>query len=207
MAKIICIANRKGGVGKTTIATNLLIGFQQKGKTILIDTDEQQSSMRWSKQRNDINSEYIGSDLLDRLEQLDSEYDYILIDLAGRDSSLFREALLVADLLIVPTAASLFDLELMYYMQEKLIEQKIRNAQIKAVILINKVNSRSTELPEAIEYLDQFKEVLPTLSSYLSERKIYRDAVVESKSVLELKNQKAKTEIDSLLSEISTYIS
>ena len=63
-----------------------------------------------------------------------------------------------------------------------------------------------TEL-EAIEYLDQFKEVLPTLSSYLSERKIYRDAVVESKSVLELKNQKAKTEIDSLLSEISTYIS
>lgn len=80
--------------------------------------------MRWSKQRNDINSEYIGSDLLDRLEQLDSEYDYILIDLAGRDSSLFREALLVADLLIVPTAASLFDLELMYYMQEKLIEAK-----------------------------------------------------------------------------------
>ncbi|MBP9949892.1 MAG: ParA family protein [Negativicutes bacterium] len=207
MAKIICIANRKGGVGKTTIATNLLIGFQQKGKTILIDTDEQQSSMRWSKQRNDINSEYIGSDLLDRLEQLDSEYDYILIDLAGRDSSLFREALLVADLLIVPTAASLFDLELMYYMQEKLIEAKNTNAQIKAVILINKVNSRSTELPEAIEYLDQFKEVLPTLSSYLSERKIYRDAVVESKSVLELKNQKAKTEIDSLLSEISTYIS
>ena len=157
MAKIICIANRKGGVGKTTIATNLLIGFQQKGKTILIDTDEQQSSMRWSKQRNDINSEYIGSDLLDRLEQLDSEYDYILIDLAGRDSSLFREALLVADLLIVPTAASLFDLELMYYMQEKLIEAKNTNAQIKAVILINKVNSRSTELPEAIEYLDQFK--------------------------------------------------
>ena len=207
MDKIICIANRKGGVGKTTIATNLLIGFQQKGKTILIDTDEQQSSMRWSKQRNDINSEYIGSDLLDRLEQLDSEYDYILIDLAGRDSSLFREALLVADLLIVPTAASLFDLELMYYMQEKLIEAKNTNAQIKAVILINKVNSRSTELPEAIEYLDQFKEVLPTLSSYLSERKIYRDAVVESKSVLELKNQKAKTEIDSLLSEISTYIS
>lgn len=207
MAKIICIANRKGGVGKTTIATNLLIGFQQKGKTILIDTDEQQSSMRWSKQRNDINSEYIGSDLLDRLEQLDSEYDYILIDLAGRDSSLFREALLVADLLIVPTAASLFDLELMYYMQEKLIEAKNTNAQIKAVILINKVNSRSTEPPEAIEYLDQFKEVLPTLSSYLSERKIYRDAVVESKSVLELKNQKAKTEIDSLLSEISTYIS
>ena len=42
----------------------------------------------------------IHSDLLEKLEQLDKEYEYILIDVAGRDSTIFREALLVSDTLI-----------------------------------------------------------------------------------------------------------
>ena len=41
MAKIFCIANRKGGVGKTTLATNLVVALNNKGKSILIDCDEQ----------------------------------------------------------------------------------------------------------------------------------------------------------------------
>ena len=44
MAKIICIANRKGGVGKTTLATNLAVALNNKCKSSLIDADEQQSA-------------------------------------------------------------------------------------------------------------------------------------------------------------------
>ena len=44
MAKIICVANRKGGVGKTTLATNLAVALNNKGKSILLDADEQQSA-------------------------------------------------------------------------------------------------------------------------------------------------------------------
>ena len=201
MAKIICIANRKGGVGKTTLATNLAVALNNKGKSILVDADEQQSASKWAKQRNDIQCIGVHSDILTKLEEIDSKYDYILIDVAGRDSTIFRESLLVANTLIVPTQPSLLDLDVLEYMQDKIMTARKINSDLNAYILINRASPRSNELPDAIDFIkdfDQFK----LLKTVLFERKQFRDAIIESKSVTEMNASKAKDELNSLIIEL-----
>lgn len=201
MAKIICVANRKGGVGKTTLATNLAVALNNKGKSILIDADEQQSAFKWANQRNDIKCLTVHSNLLEQLEQLDKDYEYILIDVAGRDSTIFREALLVSDTLIIPTQPSLLDLEVLTYMQEKVKIARKTNENLNAYVLINRAAVRTTELKDAIEFIadfDQFK----LLKTVLFERKQFRDAIVESKSVTEMNASKAKDELNQLIIEL-----
>ena len=201
MAKIICVANRKGGVGKTTLATNLAVALNNKGKSILIDADEQQSAFKWANQRDDIECITIHSDLLEKLEQLDKEYEYILIDVAGRDSTIFREALLVSDTLIVPTQPSLLDLQVLDYMQEKVKTAKQTNKNLKAYVLINRAAVRTTELKDAIEFIAEFDQ-FKLLKTVLFERKQFRDAIVESKSVTEMNASKAKDELNQLIIEL-----
>ena len=204
MALIITIANRKGGVGKSTIATNLAVSLAKNGKTLLVDADEQKSAFNWNEYRQEkLNAIFVLDNLIDTLEPLNTQYDYIVIDVAGRDSQILRESLLISDKLIIPTQASIVDLEVLEYVSGKVTQAHENNPELTASVVINKAptNYRNTEAEQAQAYIAQFP-TLKLLDTIIHDRKAFRDGFVESLTVSELNDPKAKDEIDQLVKEI-----
>ena len=53
--QIILIGGEKGGVGKSTITTNIAVEMSyRKAEVIIIDTDPQKTSINWIDRRNEL---------------------------------------------------------------------------------------------------------------------------------------------------------
>lgn len=194
MTVIFTVANRKGGVGKTMLATNLAVALSNKGKTLLVDTDEQGSADAWNKHRTSkLYAVNVFDGLIDALEPIYQDYDFILIDVAGRDSKMLREALLICDKLVVPTQASLLDLEVIPYFYQKVQEVKKDNTDLQAYAVINKAptNPKNNEIAEAKAYLADYP-IFKLTNTVIHDRKQFREAIVESLSVTEMGAVKPK---------------
>ncbi len=204
MAQIFTIANRKGGVGKTTLATNLAVALSNKGKTLLVDTDDQKSAYNWNEYRQEkLNSISVIENLGKTLQPLNDEYEFILIDIAGRDSEVFREALLISDKLIVPTQASILDLELLPYIADKVTTAHKLNPDLKAYIVINRANAnpKNNEVSEAKKFIAKYP-IFKLLNTVIHDRKQFRDAIIGGLSVSEMGSSKANDELNKFLIEV-----
>lgn len=134
----ILFGMKKGGCGKTTTATQLAAMFAASGKkTLLVDTDENQSAMQFRQNRPDTVAPFQAVGITTPSIRTDLEgfdHDVIVIDSGGRDSKVFRAALLASDFFILPVQASEYDIRLL---EETLsILQECRDIKpIKAAIL------------------------------------------------------------------------
>lgn len=156
---IILICSQKGGVGKTTLATNAASVFANRGESVLIiDADKQASATVWIDTRNQSQQDRPKIKLIqlfgDLSDLIPNNYDKIIIDVAGLDSIELRSSLAMADIVIVPTCPFMFELSTIRRISVIVHEEQQINPNLKAfcVITIAPTNSRAFT-NEAIDFL------------------------------------------------------
>lgn len=111
--RLVC-CNLKGGTGKTTSAVYLAVGLARRGgRTLLVDADPQGSALTWQGSVEDFPVLTVALPqpvLHRRLDQLAHGYDHVVVDCPPQHDAIVRSALLVADVVVMPMAPSLMDL-------------------------------------------------------------------------------------------------
>jgi chromosome partitioning protein len=112
--KVISVLNHKGGVGKSTFATNICAYYANKGNNVLLgDFDVQQSSYNWNMLRPSsvpqieiMEFEENGSP-----KKPKNNIDYVVIDSpAGIRSDALHRLVYMSDKIITPIKPSSFDI-------------------------------------------------------------------------------------------------
>ena len=204
---IVVVGGVKGGTGKTTIATNLTVMRSSVGKKVLLtDADEQKSSSLFSAQRDGlgIETKWVtiqlgGTDLRKQIMRLKPDYDDIIIDVGGRETTSQRSALSVADIYILPFNPASYDIWTIGQVNTIISDMKTLNDKLKAIAFINRADPRGTDNEEAISILQECKE-FECLKFTIGNRKTFRTSSGEGLSVTEVKNpdKKAVQEITEL---------
>jgi len=202
---IILIASQKGGVGKSTLATNFVSVLSQQNKDVLLlDADRQNTSSEWETERRLLHSDakriacvqkYGAID--DTLDDLAKRYEYVIVDAAGRDSEEMRTAMLVCDIVLMPFRPSQADLNTLPTMNEFVRNSRRINPKMiaNAVINIAPTNSRIKEIEQSLMLLNGFTDI-DLLKTIIYDRKVYRDAYSEGLGVVEM-NGRSDSEIAS----------
>ena len=202
---IYTIGGIKGGCGKTTVATNLIILMAAEGRDVLlVDADDQETATdftAWRNQTTQGNTGYTAIQLTGdavRTETLKlvSKYDDIVIDTGGRDTTSQRAALTVTDTYLVPFIPRSFDMWTLEKVVRLVEEIRSVNPQLKAFAFLNRADPRGVDNQEAANYLAD-NDTLTFLNAPLGDRKAFSNAASQGLAVTELKptNQKAVEEI------------
>ena len=197
---IIVVGAEKGGVGKTSIATNIAaLAAADDIEVLLLDTDAQGSSSAWVRIRNEekitprIPVLTIPESPLTELSYLAPKSDLVIIDIGAQNYTTMLNAAIVADLVLIPTGPDQFEVEstLNVFKALKTLGPKHKSGAVPAHVVLNQLptNSRSREEGELRQFLAS--EQLPVFDACLKHRSSWRNARRGGLAVHELRGKEA----------------
>lgn len=142
---IFVVTSPKRDSGKSTLAMNLTEYLRLQARTLYIDTDDDKQNFEWvALHRTGFGFEHISlkdhpDELMRRVEQAKTQYDDIVIDIAGHDSYALRSVLMRADKLIIPMSAEAEEQEMYSQMLQLAISVAQFNTQLKVYGILMRV--------------------------------------------------------------------
>jgi len=207
-AKIVTIAQQKGGAGKTTVVAQLAATYaSQKKNVALVDIDPQASLTSWFAERKRTQGEdnrivlssVGGWRLKNELDRLQQDFDVILVDAPPHAQTEANIAIRYADLLVIPVQPSPMDV----WATDPTFKQA-KKEKTAATVLLNRVPPRGKLLDKIKAMLEEDER--PMLNATLGNRVAFAASMIDGLGVIESeKRSLAAKEIKTLAQEIWGY--
>ena len=155
---VVVVANPKGGVGKTTIATNIAGYFAGQGHHVMLgDADRQQSSLLWLRLRPPEAPAITSWELsTGQLAKPPRGTTHVVLDTpAGLHGKWMEEVLRIADKVVVPLSPSIFDIYATRAFLDELAQHR-KAGRMQVGIVGTRVDQRTI----AADKLQEFTEAL-----------------------------------------------
>lgn len=194
---ILLIAATKGGVGKTTLALNLGIAAALNGRNVwLVDGDRQGTLSAAITLRADSGrlpplacSQYRdGAALRHQVQFQAKNFDDVVIDAGGRDSSSLRAALTLADTLLVPLQPRSYDVWALADIDAIVGEALAVRGPLRALAVLNCADTQGSDNADAAAAVGGCTNI-HYLDTPIYRRKAYANAAGGGLSVLEGKGR------------------
>jgi chromosome partitioning protein len=207
--KVVAVLNQKGGVGKTTLATNLARALHLEGATVLlVDSDPQGSARDWHAAGDGqlVNVVGLGRPTLDKdLKAVGGGYDWLIIDGAPQAHNLTVAAIKAAGVILIPVQPSPYDIwgtsDVVDLVKQR---QEVTDGEPRAAMVESR-RVRGTKLgDEIVGALASYE--LPVFAAGTTQRVIYANSAATGTTVLDAEpNGPAAEEIRALTQELKEF--
>jgi len=207
VARVITIAQQKGGAGKTTMAAHLAVTWAASGKrkVAVVDIDPQGSLTQWYK----IREARLGADetnltfaaisgwrVRSELDRLRHTHDLIVIDSPPHTDTEARTAIRAADLVVVPLQPSPMDV-----WATSATINICKQERVPVKMVLNRVNPQS-KITEAVS-----GDMIGLTANRFGNRVVFAGALMHGLGVTEEQpNSIAADEVRALAKEIIAYL-
>jgi chromosome partitioning protein len=191
VAKIIAVANQKGGSGKTTVSMQLAGAIARRGNRVLVvDADPQGTATRWAASAGDDNpfpASVIGLSAANakvhrEVKKFIDDYGHIIIDCPpAADSPVPQSALLIADLVLVPIIPSPLDMWAAVGIRQVILNVADLNEGLRSRLVLNQCQPNTTLAQETLEVLPEFG--IELAKTQIRHRQVYRQSAVFGQTV------------------------
>ncbi|HEY9654467.1 MAG TPA: ParA family partition ATPase [Crinalium sp.] len=211
-AKIIAVANQKGGSGKTTVSMQLAGAIARRGnKVLVVDADPQGTATRWAASAEDehpfpasvVGLSAASAKVHREVKKFIDDYNYIIIDCPpAADSPVPQSALLIADLVLVPLIPSPLDMWAAVGIRQVIANVSDLNEGLKSRLVLNQCQPNTTLTQETLEVLPEFG--IDLANAQLRHRQVYRQSAVFGQTVHDFggKASAAIEEMENLTNEV-----